>query len=102
MCIYGFVRGGAWLAINTQSQSRTMQPELGEKKHPMELATANCDLKRSQISRLLKEKDPENISTTEDISDAIATAKQYKLNGLSNIYRSCGREVGESQLAIQV
>ena len=48
-------------------------------------ATGNCGLKRSQISRLLKEKNPDNISIAKDIGNAIAIAKRGKLDGLSNI-----------------
>ena len=48
-------------------------------------ATGNCSLKRSQISRLLKEKNPDNISIAKDIGNAIAIAKRGKLDGLSNI-----------------
>ena len=86
----------AWLVTESQSHNhepslsaavhavhRRLQPE--EKTHLIELATSNCGLTRSQISRLLKEKNPENISVMKDISNAIATAKRDQLNGLTNI-----------------
>ena len=40
---------------------------------------------RSQISRLLKEKNPDNISIAEDINNAMAASKRGKLEGLTNI-----------------
>ena len=40
---------------------------------------------RSQISKLLKEKNPDNISIAEDISNAMAASKRGKLDGLTNI-----------------
>ena len=48
-------------------------------------ATGNCSLKRSQIPRLLKEMNPDNISIAKDIGNVIATAKRGKLDGLTNI-----------------
>ena len=51
----------------------------------MTLATSNCSLMRSQISRLLKEKNPDNISIAEDINNAMAASKRGKLEGLTNI-----------------
>ena len=47
------------------------------------LATGNCSLKRSQISRLLKDSD--NISIAKGIKNAMAASKRSKLDGLTNI-----------------
>ena len=58
--------------------------------------TGNFSLKRSQISRLLKEKNPDNMQIARDIIDAIAIAKRSMLDQ----YRGCSREATESQLAI--
>ena len=61
---------GAWLV--SESQSRNHEPQRAvhavhgrlrpEKPDLITLAISNCNLKRSQISRLLKEKNPDNIS----------------------------------------
>ena len=40
---------------------------------------------RSQISGLLKEKNPDNISIAEDINNAMTASKRGKLEGLTNI-----------------
>ena len=41
--------------------------------------------KQSQIFRLLKEKNPDNISITKDISNATATSKRGTQDGFTNI-----------------
>ena len=40
---------------------------------------------RSQISKLLKEKNPDNISIAEDISNTVVASKRGKLDELTNI-----------------
>ena len=48
-------------------------------------AHRNCSLEWSRISRLLEEKNPDNISIAKDIKNATAAAaKQGKLDGLIN------------------
>ena len=42
----------------------------------MMLANGNCGLKWFQISRLLKEENPDNISITKDISNATAAEEK--------------------------
>jgi hypothetical protein len=89
-------RKGAWLVSESQSHNyepslsvavhavhRRLRPE--DKTDPITLATSNCSLMRSQISRLLKEKNPDNISIAEDINNAMAASKRGKLEGLTNI-----------------
>lgn len=68
---------------------RRLRPE--EKTDPITLATSNCRLMRSQISKLLKEKNPDNISIAEDISNAMAASKRGKLGGLTSIEASVKR-----------
>ena len=46
---------------------------------------------RSQISRLLKEKNPDNISIAKDIGNAITIAKRGKPDGLTNIEAAAER-----------
>ena len=90
------VRRGAWLV--TESQSRNHEPSLSAAVHAVHrrlrpeektdlimLVTRNCSLKRSQISRLLKEKNPDSISITKDISNAIAVVKRGMLDKLTNV-----------------
>ena len=84
---------GAWPV--SESQSRNHEPQRAvhavhgrlrpEKPDLITLAISNCNLKRSQISRLLKEKNPDNISIARDIRNAIAASKRGKLDGLTNI-----------------
>ena len=62
---------------------RRLRPE--EKTDLMMLATSNCSLERRQISRLLREENPDNTPIAKDVSNAIAATKRSKLDRLANI-----------------
>ena len=95
MYIWFSKRKEAWLV--SESRSHNYEPSLSaavhavyrrlrpEKTDLITLATSNCSLMRSQISRLLKEKNLDNISIAEDINNAMAASKRGKLEGLTNI-----------------